>query len=115
MKSIDENNRILENMELLLKSIDYQLGRLLQILSMPMEKEEKKEHVTGGKVPEMVTIKEASIRTGLSYDFLRKQCLKDSLAHIRVGNGKFLINFDLLVEQMSTIRGVRKEENCDGI
>ena len=115
MKSIDENNRTLENIELLLKSIDYQLGRLLQILSMSTEIEEKKEQITGGKIPEMVTIKEASLRTGLSYDFLRKQCLKGNMAHIRVGNGKFLINFDLLVEQMSTIRGVRKEENCDGI
>ena len=28
------------------------------------------------KIPEMVTIKEASRRTGFSYDFLRKECIK---------------------------------------
>ena len=61
------------------------------------------------KVPEMVSIREASRRTGLSYDFLRKECLKGNLVHIRVGTGKFLINFDFLVEQMKSACGfIRK-------
>ena len=63
------------------------------------------------KVPEMVSIREASRRTGLSYDFLRKECLKGNLVHIRVGTGKFLINFGFLVEQMNSARGyIRKNE-----
>ena len=63
------------------------------------------------KVPEMVSIQEASRRTGLSYDFLRKQCLKGNLVHIRVGTGKILINFGFLVDQMNSARGfIRKEE-----
>lgn len=63
------------------------------------------------KIPEMVSVKEASRRTGLSYDFLRKECLRGNLVHIRVGAGKFLINFDFLVEQMNSARGfIRKSE-----
>ncbi len=57
------------------------------------------------KVPEMVTIKEASSRTGLSYDFLRKSCLQGKIVHIRIGNGKFLINFGMLVEWLNTSCG----------
>ena len=67
----------------------------------------------GDKIPEMVTIKEASRRTGFSYDFLRKECLKGNLVHIRVGTGKFLINFDYLVEQMKTARGSIQNTKTD--
>lgn len=56
-------------------------------------------------VPEMVTIKEASSRTGLSYDCLRKMCLNGKIVHIRIGNGKFLINFGRLVEWLNTSYG----------
>lgn len=56
-------------------------------------------------VPEMVPIKEASSRTGLSYDYLRKLCLHGKLVHIRVGSGKFLINFGRLVEWLNTSCG----------
>lgn len=56
-------------------------------------------------IPEMVPIKEASSRTGLSYDFLRKSCLSGKIVHIRVGNGKFLINFGRLVEWLNSSRG----------
>ena len=116
MKQNDENSRRLENIELLLKSIDYQLGKLLQIFSMSTENEEKQDRITDGKTPEMVTIKEASHRTGLSYDYLRKQCLQGNLTHLRVGNGKYLINLDLLVDRLSKVRGdIRKEENDGGV
>ena len=56
-------------------------------------------------VPEMVTIKEASSRTGLSYDCLRKWCLHGKIIHIRIGNGKFLINFGRLVDFLNTSNG----------
>ena len=55
-------------------------------------------------IPQMVTLKEAAARTGLSYDFLRKACLHGSIVHIRCGS-KFLINFDKLVEYLNTARG----------
>ena len=56
-------------------------------------------------VPEMITLKEASRRTGLSYDCLRKWCLHGKIVHIRIGNGKFLINFGRLVEWLNTSCG----------
>ncbi len=54
-------------------------------------------------IPEMVTIKEASQRTGLSYDFLRKACISGKIVHIKAGS-KYLINFGRLVEWLETAR-----------
>lgn len=48
-------------------------------------------------VPTMVTIKEASVKTGLSYDFIRKLCLRNEIIHIKAGN-KFLINFEKFID-----------------
>ena len=56
-------------------------------------------------IPEMITIREASRRTGLSYDCLRKWCLKGKIVHVRIGNGKFLINFGRLVNYLNTSNG----------
>ena len=42
-------------------------------------------------IPEMVTLREAANRTHLSYDYLRKLCMTNAIAYIRVGN-KYLIN-----------------------
>ena len=67
----------------------------------------------GDKIPEMVSIREASRRTGLSYDFLRKECLRGHLVHIRVGTGKFLINFDFLVDQMKTAHGFIRQQDSE--
>ena len=55
-------------------------------------------------IPEMIPLKAASERTGLSYDFLRKSCLAGKIVHIRAGN-KFLVNFDRLVEWLNTTHG----------
>ena len=51
-------------------------------------------------VPEMVTLKEASLRTGLSYDCLRKKCLNKEIAHIRSGK-KFFVNYTMLCVYLS--------------
>ena len=48
-------------------------------------------------VPEMVGLREAAARTGLSYGFLRRLCLSGQIVHIRAGN-KFLIKFQKLCE-----------------
>ena len=55
-------------------------------------------------IPEMIPLKMASERTGLSYDFLRKSCLAGKIVHIRAGN-KFLVNFGRLVEWLNTTHG----------
>lgn len=60
-------------------------------------------------VPEMIPIKEAAGRTGLSYDYLRKACLHGDIVHVRSGN-KFMINFGKLVDYLNTSHGdVRNE------
>lgn len=56
-------------------------------------------------VPEMITIRETSRRTGLSYDCLRKWCLQGKVIHVRVGHGKYLINWGRLVEYLNTSNG----------
>lgn len=51
-------------------------------------------------IPVMLTLREASERTGLSYDFLRKLCLTRQIVHIRAGN-KYLVNYGKLVEWLN--------------
>ena len=52
-------------------------------------------------IPEMITLKDASQRTGVSYDWLRKLCLQKKIVHIRAGN-KYLINFGKLIDYLNT-------------
>lgn len=58
-------------------------------------------------VPTMVTLKEASRQTGLSYDYLRKMCITGQVVHIRAGQ-KILVNLEKLVEFLNTA-GVKNE------
>lgn len=53
--------------------------------------------MTESKIPTMIGLKEASKMTGLSYDFLRKLCLRGEIVHVRAGC-RFLINLEKLVE-----------------
>ena len=52
-------------------------------------------------IPEMITLREASDRTGISYDWLRKLCLQGKIVHIRAGN-KYLLNFRKLIDYLNT-------------
>ncbi len=57
-------------------------------------------------IPEMLTINEVRKRIPfLSYDCLRKWCLQGKIVHVRIGNGKYLINFERLVEFLNTSNG----------
>ncbi len=55
-------------------------------------------------IPEMVTIREASKRTGLSYDCIRKMALSGKIVYIRVGR-KFFINFGKFCEFLDSQYG----------
>lgn len=59
--------------------------------------------MVGENIPEMVTIRAAAKRTGLSYDAIRKMCLDGEITHIRVGSGrgKILVNLDRFVEYLN--------------
>ncbi len=48
-------------------------------------------------IPEMLTLKETSDRTGLSYEFLRKLCLRGEIVFIKTGT-KYLVNLPKLIE-----------------
>lgn len=39
-------------------------------------------------IPEMASLKDASRRTGLSYNALRNMCNSDAVPHIRIGTGR---------------------------
>lgn len=49
---------------------------------------------------QMVTLKEASSRTGISYDRLRKMCINNQIVYIKAGC-KFLINWEKLVDYLN--------------
>ncbi len=53
-----------------------------------------------GQTVQMVTLKEASSRTGISYDRLRKMCINRQIVYIKAGS-KFLINWDKLVDYLN--------------
>lgn len=55
-------------------------------------------------IPEMVTIKEASRRTGLTYSCIHKMALDGKIVHIRVGR-RFYINFGKLCEFLNNQYG----------
>lgn len=55
-------------------------------------------------IPKMLTIKECSKQTGVSYDAIRKLCLNGKIVHIRAGN-KYLINFGKFVEFLNNSCG----------
>ena len=69
--------------------------------------------MTNSAIPEMLPLKEAAARTGLSYDWLRKACLRGELVHIRCGT-KILINFGALCRYLETNTGQRPiDENVE--
>lgn len=61
-------------------------------------------------IPEMITIKECSARTGISYDRIRKMCIQNKIVYIRAGN-KYLINFERFVAYLN--EGDQKEGGTD--
>ena len=58
---------------------------------------EGKERGKMNEIPEMITIRQCSEKTGLSYDFIRKLCLQKRIVFIRVGS-KYLVNFGKFID-----------------
>lgn len=84
-----------------LEAIDRELAELRKLVDQTHEKrgQEAQGKDAEGAV-QMVTIKEASSRTGISYDRLRKMCINHQIVHIKAGC-KFLINWDRLVAYLN--------------
>lgn len=51
-------------------------------------------------VPVMLPIKAVSEKTGVSYDAIRKLCLRKEIAFIRCGN-KYLINLNRFIDYLN--------------
>ncbi len=52
-------------------------------------------------VPTMWTLRKAGEATGLSYDFLRKLCLSNSVVYVKAGT-KYLVNMEKLIEFLNS-------------
>ena len=48
-------------------------------------------------IPTMLSIKEVSLRTGISYEFIRKLCLQRKIVFIKTGS-KYLVNLEKFIE-----------------
>lgn len=61
------------------------------------------------KLPQMITIKEASLKTGLPDYFLRKLCITKRIKAIKSGR-KYYLNINSLHDFLSKKEGLRNEE-----
>lgn len=104
MRPIDETVKTLENIELLLKSIDYQLTRLVKELSTPQERGE-----SAPSKPRLLSTKEASEMFGISIYELRRGYREGIYPAIEMGSSenrfrKIKWRADLLEEALGKVR-----------
>lgn len=52
------------------------------------------------QVPEMLTLKQVSERTNLSYNYLRALCMQKKIIYVRAGS-KYLINFQKFCDYLN--------------
>ena len=71
------------------KAILGEMAALEAAIKLPVQEEQS--------IPEMLTIRKAAERTGLSYDCIRKLCLQKKITFVMVGT-KYLVNFGKLVD-----------------
>ena len=57
--------------------------------------------------PIMLTLRQAAEETGLSYDYLRKLCLRGKIVFVRAGS-KYLINAEKLKEYLNAGEGMQQ-------
>lgn len=65
-----------------------------------LEAQKAKRQEQTEQAAQMVTLTEASRRTGISYDRLRKMCINNQIVHIKTGR-KFLINWVKLTNYLN--------------
>lgn len=84
-----------------LEAIDRELTRLRMLVGQAHDqKEQAAQSKEAGNTVKMVTLNEASSRTGISYDRLRKMCINGQIVYIKAGC-KFLINWEKLVDYLN--------------
>lgn len=70
--------------------------------SKPYMEEQRQQEPEG--IPQMLTIKEAAEKTGISYEHIRQMCINGQLVHVKAGR-KFLINAARLTEYLNKGEG----------
>ena len=84
-----------------LEAIDKELASLRVLVGQALEqKKQPAQSAAAEGTVEMVTLREAASRTGISYDRLRKMCINGQIVHIKAGC-KFLINWEKLVDYLN--------------
>lgn len=78
------------------RAIFQEMAALETAMRLPIEEEQK--------IPEMIPIKEAAKRTGLSYDCVRKLCLQGKVVCVRVGQ-KYLVNMGKMIDFLNGVEG----------
>lgn len=56
------------------------------------------------EIPRMLTIRQCSQETGISYERIRQLCLQKKIVHFRAGN-KYLVNLDKFIDFLNTGEG----------
>ena len=56
------------------------------------------------RIPEMISVREAARRTGMSYAFIRKLCQEEQIVYVQAGS-RCLVNFSFLVDYLQHGRG----------
>ncbi len=108
MKETQKSDQSLESIEFLLKSIDFQLTKLLKFMSELQEQRQQDIHVEVKQPevqerPRLLTTKEASEKFGLSQFELRRGFKEGKYPAIKLGNGgwgKIKWRADLLEETL---------------
>lgn len=52
------------------------------------------------RIPWMCGISEAAKRTGLSYDFIRRACMRGDVVHVKAGS-RYFVNMEKLAEYLN--------------
>lgn len=72
------------------------INKRLFELRPAVDEEHKKKERDNVAIPTMITIKEAAVRTGLSYEFIRQLIREGKITYVRAGK-KYLVNMERLV------------------
>ncbi len=102
-RQIAEQNEAGQNPEYAreIEEIDQELEAVRKRVDLEAKlRNELNELAAASRIPRMMTIKAASLQTGLSYDYIRKLCAQGKIIYIRAGS-KFLVNLDRLIEYLN--------------
>lgn len=109
MRTIEKNQRGLESIELLLKSMDYQLTKLVSVLTSQPDRNENEP--ASLSTPRFLTTKEAGQMFGLSEYELRRGFKEGIYPAIEIGSGKNFRRLRWRSDLLEEVLGRRIQQN----